>query len=508
MRRLATIAVVPLVALTACSPPVVSGTASPPPRAPSTVASSAPAAHVAIDETFRENAPVAAEAVPFVLPTPVAARLRNGIPVFVFPSSSIATSIAIVATGGLSDAGAEHGEVVHLMAHGMTLATIGRDRNAINATMAAHFIDNESIDVTADALSLQLTGKSSELDVIAGLGADFVLRPTYPPKNFIYSTDAYVVSTEKSEEDGRWLARLAFSKVAFGHHFYAGLLPSSRALRRVTRAEVEALSRRVLDPSRLAVVVAADGEPSDVVRVLEEHLGGAKTGSLEPRPAPLPPGVSGRRIVVVNLPGRSLATVLQGAVGPAAWAPDVEAAEIALGILASDGRIKQKLGTELGVVAGVTERCMLFRAGSEMAWNVQTANENVASVLRETDRLLRTYAQEGPSEAEFDDARKGALSSFASSFATARGTVAFYAHWLGQGVSPDEVTKLPGRWSALTVDEVRLAARTYLGPDRVQTIVVGDWAALRDSILALGWGPVEVRDPQLAIVQVEGGKRP
>lgn len=86
--------------------------------------------------------------------------------------------------------------------------------------------------------------------------------------------------------------------------------------------------------------------------------------------------------------------------------------------------------------------------------------------------------------------------------------MAFYARWLGEGVPPDEVTKLPGHWSALTVDEVRLAARTYLGPDRMQTIVVGDWAVLRDSILALGLGPVEVRDAQLAIVQVDGGKRP
>ena len=52
--------------------------------------------------------------------------------------------------------------------------------------------------------------------------------------------------------------------------------------------------------------------------------------------------------------------------------------------------------------------------------------------------------------------------------------------------------------AAVSADDVLRVARTHLDPSRLQAVVVGDAEAIRDSLAALGVGPVSVYDPSEA----------
>jgi hypothetical protein len=62
------------------------------------------------------------------------------------------------------------------------------------------------------------------------------------------------------------------------------------------------------------------------------------------------------------------------------------------------------------------------------------------------------------------------------------------------------------RLTQVTRDAVKAAAAKYLDADRVRIVVVGDGAALKEPLAALGWGAVEQRGPDGAVVPA-GSKR-
>jgi hypothetical protein len=51
---------------------------------------------------------------------------------------------------------------------------------------------------------------------------------------------------------------------------------------------------------------------------------------------------------------------------------------------------------------------------------------------------------------------------------------------------------------------VRAAAAKYFLREHMRVVVVGDLAALREPLTKLGWGPVEVRDPNGQVVRAAG----
>ncbi|MEQ1693796.1 MAG: hypothetical protein ABMA00_21080, partial [Gemmatimonas sp.] len=74
------------------------------------------------------------------------------------------------------------------------------------------------------------------------------------------------------------------------------------------------------------------------------------------------------------------------------------------------------------------------------------------------------------------------------------------------GLANVEIFRLPSdyfdtyrdRVRAVTAADVLRVAKTHLDPTRLQAVVVGDADAIRESVAALGVGPVAVYDPSVA----------
>ena len=88
--------------------------------------------------------------------------------------------------------------------------------------------------------------------------------------------------------------------------------------------------------------------------------------------------------------------------------------------------------------------------------------------------------------------RSGPMGILATSFAIGAIVAIVYSDGKDRGVP--EVPQAE-RLAAITKDDVLRVARTYLRPDRMRVVVVGDSKVVGNDLANLGLGPVETRSP-------------
>jgi zinc protease len=354
------------------------------------------------------------------------------------------------------------------------------------------------ISTHADGIVVSLAVPAEKLVDGVNLAAEIALKPLYDPKQYERARDQTARGREMDLANTSLIADQVLRHVLFGTHPYARTVGTSKQVYATRREDVVALHGRVFDPSRLSILVAGSPRQADVVDALNAAFGGQKV-SATPHPlaiaAPSPAALPAARVVLVDKPGNPIAAIDVGALGVMAAAPDSEALHLAVDVLAdaSLGRLTKRLRDELGQASQLGSFEFGLRAGGYLGFRMRVATENVAASLKEIDRILRSLAADGPTDDEVAALRDRAIFSQAASFETSVEVASVYGGWLLAGQSPDMAISRTQRLTQVTRDTVKAAAGRYLDGDHVRVVVVGDAAALKEPLAALGWGPVELR---------------
>jgi zinc protease len=265
---------------------------------------------------------------------------------------------------------------------------------------------------------------------------------------------------------------------------------------------VVALHARLFDTSRLSVAVAGGAEVEEVLSALEDAFYVAPKKPPHPPPAAPPKVPAGPRLVVVDKPGRTIATIVMGAVGPAYGSTEVGATWLALDTLADSafGRLTTQLRDQVGDVARLSSDCSWLGLAGEVSWEARAPTERVGPVLVEAERVLRQLAAEGPREDELADVKGRRRLAFASWFETTSVTSRELSLPLVHQKPDDTLAKFPDLFATLSASDVKAAVGRYFDPTRVHAVIVGDGTRLLPSLTALGWGPVELRTVDAAVV--------
>ena len=463
------------------------------------------------DEPFRSGPPEAREAKAFVPPTAARLQLHNGIPAYVITQPSWLCAVRVVATGGIADAMAvrrDGAEATNEMAALMLSGTRTRDYAALHNAFAALFVPYARYNTFYDAVQVHASCPCDKLAQMFDLLSDITLRPSFESKAFERYREQDARSLEDRLLDAGTVADRVLGRVVFGTHPYGAFATPAR-VRALSRAALVDLYARLFVPARLSIVVAGSVSPDEVKGALEDTFGAAKVPAAAPAIAatPAPAEASGARLVVVDMPGATIAAVDVGFASTAPAAPDADAAMLAVQGLARNplGRLNRRLRDELGLVPWVQPILWTWRAGALVGCKTRAPSAQVATVLTEADRALRTLDGDGLTDDEVATIRDEDELGFAWSFKTAAESAEIYGNWLRWGLSLQSLAEHPARLAAVTADSVRAAAGRYLKPERMHVVVVGDWAALRAPLSALGWGQIELRDATGAVVHGERG---
>ena len=203
-------------------------------------------------------------------------------------------------------------------------------------------------------------------------------------------------------------------------------------------------------------------------------------------------------VVLVDRPGSVQSNLRMGATAPGREDPDNPAASLANlvfgGTFAS--RLVANLRERHGYTYSPRSSISHDRAGSWLALQADVATAVTAQSLVETRYELARVALDGVTDEELDSARRYAVGTFAFVTVTQAGLAGTLSALASAGIGPGYLQSYPAAIIRATKDEVDAAAKKYLAPTRMVTVVVGDAATVA--------GPLAAVEPSIAVGAVPG----
>jgi zinc protease len=350
---------------------------------------------------------------------------------------------------------------------------------------------------STDASTVSLLALRSTFPQALDVLADVVQHPAFPTAEVERQRAARLGELTQQRDDPALVAFVAAAGALYGpnHPYGYGQLGTEQAIRATTREDLVRFWRRHYLPGNAALVVSGDITLDELRALATARFGGWERADAAVS-APGDPAGSKARLVVVDKPGAPQTALRVTAIAAARKTPDYPAMQVmnaALGGLFSS-RINLNLREEKGYSYGVFSSFRYHRTPGPftIAGSVRTdvTGASVAEILREVNGM-RDKPLPGP---ELAGARDSQVYSLPGQFETNSGIGASLADTYVFDLPADYWRTLPDRFRAVTAAQVQAAAQTWLKPDQLKIIAVGDRAAIVPQLQKLGLGQPELRD--------------
>jgi len=402
--------------------------------------------------------------------------LPNGLTVVVSeePSLPFVTLLLLVDAGGSRDSAPRSG-LANLTAQSLLLGTEGRSLSEINEML--DFMGSEiNTQCGLDYAALSLQSLKKELDRTLELFTDILTRPSFPEEAVQREKRKILGEIESLKDDPTDYARRMFRMNLFQEGPYAmpveGTLETVQGLTRDMAAE---FYRTWYKPDNAVLVVAGDVTVREVREKMVPALSRWPKKAAQGKTAETR-FFQGPQIVKEDRP-ITQANIVLGHGGIERGNPDYYALSVMNRILGGGGfssRLMEAIRVQRGLAYSVNSRFITHKHPGSFQVVLQTSNssapEAVNLVLREMERM-----QEEPvSEEELETAKKYLIGNFPLQLDTQPSLALFLAHVAFYDLGLDYAEKYPSLIQAVSREDVREAARTYLHPNEYLVSVVGD----------------------------------
>lgn len=374
--------------------------------------------------------------------------------------------------GGVLAETAETNGITHLLARMLLQGTTCRTAETIAEQIESV---GGSVDTFGGNNSFGVNVEVLRDDMALGLDllTDLLRNPSFPAPGLEREREVQLAHLRAQKDDLLRRTALLMRRTLFGEWGY-GLdsLGREEVVRWLTADDLRAFHQRLTAPGNCVLAIYGDINPEQVRAEVEQGLGqwGSESEPIS-APAPPPPGGTSRR--AVDTADKQQAVLVIGYPGPTLFSPDRFALELIQEACSDLGsrlflRIREKLGLAYYVGAihfpGLIPGFFAFYAGTAPA----TAGQVETEMLREAE-LLRT---EGLSAEELARAKAKVLGQRK----IARQNLGQLAQMTALdelfGLGFDHYQAEDTAYEAVTLEDIRAAARKYLQPDAAVIAVV------------------------------------
>jgi zinc protease len=292
----------------------------------------------------------------------------------------------------------------------------------------------------------------------------------------------------------------ALNRRLYGSHPYAHELPTVDAVQAVTAGQLRKLHADRIRPEGSVLVLVGDLSPARALDTVEKALSGW-AGAAAGRPLPALPPVAPQPLLLVDRPGSVQSSIRLGGPAVRREEPDYPALQLANLVYGGyfSSRLVENIREDKGYTYGPHSRVSHSVAGSRLIVDADVATDVTAPALLEIWYELGRMATLPVTETELENVRQYAVGSLALSIATQAGLASTLSALIGVGLGLDWLREHPRRLAAVTVEETFAAARSYLAPAGMVTVVLGEAARIGRSLETLGpVEPASVLDPASA----------
>ena len=344
-----------------------------------------------------------------------------------------------------------------------------------------------------DLSFIQSIVMKDSLNLALDLVSDIARNPAFAAEEVERQRHQMLSGLKVSYDDPEYLAGVVFDRLVYGFHPYgrpdAG---TPQSLAAITRQDLVGFHKNWFGPNNAILAIVGDVSAEEAFAGAERAFGKwGKSDSNAVKALELPPPT--RRLVVIDRPGAVQTEIRVGHTGLPRKHPDYLALDLAIKILGGEGgnRLHRVLRSERGLTYGASADTNALKDGGDIVAETDTRSESTGEALRLiVDEMWRLQRQR-VSERELADAQAYLTGSFPLTIETPSAIALQILNAVFYGLDLEELQTFRERVNAITVDDIQRVAKTYLHPDRLSIVLVGDANSFAKQLAGVGFDQFE-----------------
>ncbi|MBI2834218.1 MAG: insulinase family protein [Acidobacteria bacterium] len=345
------------------------------------------------------------------------------------------------------------------------------------------------------------------------LVSDVARRPAFAPEEVERQQQQVLSGLKVSYDDPDYVASVVFDRLVYGFHPYG--MPNNgtaESVSRISRNDLVAFHQAFYAPNNAILAIVGDLTAGEAFAGAEEAFGDWARKEV-PAPTSTNPPEPTRRLIVIDKPGAVQTEIRVGHIGIPRKHADFMALDLAIKVLGGEGsnRLHRVLRSERGLTYGASADMETLKQTGEIVADTDTRSETSGEALRLIVDEFWRLQRERVGQEELADAKAYLAGSFPLTIETPDAIAMKVLNVLFYGLDLSELQTYRERVNAVAVDDIQRVARTYLKPDRLSIVLVGDSSAFASELRGLGFGtyeqvPVDQLDLSAADFRRGGGR--
>lgn len=347
---------------------------------------------------------------------------------------------------------------------------------------------------SAEEISREVAGMGGELDVGVGMDqttvgtdvlaefapgavrlvADVVRNPAFPASELDRLRTDRIRRVSIARTQPRQLAQEKFRALLYPEHPYGRLFPTEEMLRGYTVEQLRTFHRANFGAARGHLYVSGRFDPEAVEAAVREAFGGWERGAAPTVSVPRP--VTRRAVHLVEKPGAVQSTLLLGLPVVDPSHPDYVPLLVTNALLGGSfgSRITSNIREDKGYTYSPSSTVSTRRRDAYWAQQADVTTDVTGASLKEIFHEIDRLRAEAPPEEELEGIRNYLAGTFVLRNSSRQGIVGQLRLLDLHGLGRDYLEGYVRRVHAVTPEEVRRIMRTYLRPEEMTLVVVGD----------------------------------
>jgi len=451
----------------------------------------------------RSKLPVTSNPADAKLPKLQRATLSNGLKVVLAErhDTPLVNFWMQVKAGSSADEPSKLGET-KLMTSVLTGGTKSRDALQISDELQRLGANLEAFS-NLDFTMIQLSSLTDKLDASLDLYTDVLLHPTFPESEFKREQAIQLAAIQQEQSEPIGMALRVFPPLLYGAgHAYA--MPYSGSGRpdtvaRLSREDLEKLHATWVRPNNSVLVVVGDTTLASLVPKLEKRLAAWKPGDVPAKTIAHVERPKQPVVYLIDKPDAQQSVIIAGGIAP----PINANQEIALGTLNDiwggtfGSRVNMNLREDKHWSYGAQSVLLVTTAQRPFIAFAPVQTDKTKESLEELRKEVKDVVGSRPPTApELDKAKLRKVLELPGSRETQNAVGRSIRAILQGGLPDDYWDTYAGKVKALSVGDLKDAARTLIDPDHMIWVIVGDRAKIEKPIRDLNLGEVRIIQAQ------------
>jgi zinc protease len=330
---------------------------------------------------------------------------------------------------------------------------------------------------------------AEDLEPVFDLFAEVIQQPIFAPEKLDLAKKQEQGAIARRNDDPDSITGREFQKLIYGDRSPYARTVEYKTLANISREDLVNFHQKYFYPKNTILGISGDFDTAKMRKLVEEKFGNWQATQIAEIPQ-LPTVAPADRggIFLINQPQLSQSYVQMGHLGGMLNSPDFGALDVMNGVLNGFGgrlfnNVRSRQGLAYTVYASWSPRFDypgMFVAGGQTRSSATVPL--IKSIMAEIDRI-RT---EPITPAELAFAKESKINSFIFNFEDPSQTLSRLMRYEYYGYPDDFIFRYRRSIEAATIADVQRVAQTYLKPENLVTLVVGNTAAIQPPLSSLG----------------------